>query len=223
MTERWKSYFVGHNAFGGQWLATAVAHWSFHEPLYGMIQTVCPRGAKLLDVGCGPGWSDIYLSSLGYEVTGIDNEPELVYLATKNNEQMNCNARFEVADAFDLSSLGETYDLAFSCGVLEHFDRDVTVTLLREQAKVSRYVLIEIPTKYTAYSDGITDERIYSITQLSRIVEDAGLNVVARFGYGDITATHFHLFVRRLLPRFIYRLLQNRGYAYAIAVIGQTK
>jgi SAM-dependent methyltransferase len=220
MTERWKAYFDGHGAFDPKWLKSAVEHWSFHETLYGMIERHCPPPGRLLDVGSGPGWSDFYLSARGYNVTGIDNEPSLVELATVRAKQLNVPATFEVADAFDLSKYYGRYDLVFSNGVLEHFDRDVTVQLLKEQSKCAKHVLIQIPTKYTAQSDGITDERIYSVSELAQIVADAGMRVDARFGYGDLSSTRTNLLLRRALPRAVWRWLQNRGYAYCIAVLG---
>ena len=223
MSERWKNYFIKENAFDGSWLTTAVSHWGFHETLYGMMRSICPPGAKLLDVGCGPGWSDFYLAALGFDVLGIDNEPALVELAREKNTQLGTNVDFMVADAFDLSTLNRNFFLSFSSGVLEHFDREITVQLLKEQGKYSEYVLIQIPTKYTRYAGGITDERIYTIRELTRIIQDAGMDVVAKFGYGDVCATKSHIFYRRILPRFIYRLLQNFGFSYAIAVIGKVR
>lgn len=220
MSERWQSYFDSHGAFSEDWLGPAVAHWGFHEILYGMIARHCPEHGRILDVGSGPGWSDFYLSSLGYDVTGVDNEPTLVALAQKQAERLGVAAKFEVGDAFNLRPLYGKFDMAFSCGVLEHFDRNVTVELLKEQARCAPKVLIEIPTRYTAYTGSITDERIYTVNQLAEIVEDAGLRVVAKFGYGDLTATSTHIFLRRALPRAVWRWAQNRGYAYSIAVIG---
>lgn len=220
MTERWKSYFDSHGAFDPAWLKSAVEHWGFHETLYGMISRHCAPPARLLDVGSGPGWSDFYLGALGYRVTGIDNESSLVELATQRAERLNVPAKFEIADAFDLAKYHGQFDLVFSNGVLEHFDRDVTVKLLEEQAKCAPKVLIQIPTKHTAQSDGITDERIYTINELAKIVEDAGMRVEARFGYGELASTPANLFLRRALPRAAWRWLQNRGYAYCIAVVG---
>lgn len=220
MSERWRQYFNSHGAFEPGWLGTAVSHWGFHETLYGMIARHCPAPAKILDIGSGPGWSDFYLSSRGYEVTGIDNEPSLVELANLQAERLGVNAHFEVADAFDLSKYYGQFDLAFSCGVLEHFDRDVTVQLLQEQARCAQKVLIQIPTRYTSYTGKITDERIYSLHELARIVEDAGLRVEIRFGYGELGATSLHMMLRLALPRAAWRFLQNQGYAYSIAVIG---
>lgn len=220
MSERWQTYFKKNGAFDQNWLGTAVAHWGFHETLYGMIARHCPAPARILNVGSGPGWSEFYLASIGYDVTGIDNEPTLVDLARERASLIGVPAKFEVADAFDLSAFESKFDLVFSCGVLEHFDREVTIRLLKEQARCAKYVVIQIPTKYTAYSGGITDERIYTVAQLGALVEEAGLNVVGKFGYGDLAATHAHIFLRRFLPRAVLRLMQNRGYAYSIAVIG---
>lgn len=220
MAERWRDFFDSHGAFSDAWLAGAVSHWGFHETLYGMIARHCPAPARILDVGSGPGWSDFYLSSMGYSVLGIDSESSLVDLANQRAKALGTSARFEAADAFDLSKYHDRFDLAYSCGVLEHFDREVTVQLLEEQARCASKVLIQIPTRYTAYTGLITDERIYRITELQRIVRDAGLRVEASFGYGDLTATRTHVLLRRLLPRFVWRFLQNAGFAYSVAVIG---
>lgn len=223
MSGRWQSYFESHGAFQQNWLDTAVNHWGFHETLYGMIVRHCPKPARILDVGSGPGWSDFYLSAKGYAVTGIDTEPALVDLARKQAECFGVDARFEVADAFDLSPFHEKFDLVFSCGVLEHFDREVTIQLLKEQARCAEKVLIQIPTTYTAYTGQITDERIYTVDQLARIVEEAGLRVIAKFGYGDLAATPLQRLVRQLSPRALWRWAQNNGYAYSIAVMGAAK
>lgn len=221
MTDRWKEYFDNHGAFDKSWLKTAAAHWNFHEILYGMISQYCPAPSRLLDIGSGPGWSDIYLASAGHEVTGVDNEPQLINLSHSLAERLGITSvNFAEGDAFDLSPYYGKFDLVFSCGVLEHFDREVTVKLLREQAKCAPNILIQIPTKYTAFTGKITDERIYTIKQLRKIVEDAGMDVVASFGYGDITVMRSHIWMRRILPRMIWRWLQNQGFAYSIAVIG---
>jgi len=221
MTDRWLSYFNRQGIQDTRWLEAAVTHWGFHEILYGIIKRHCPVPARIIDVGCGPGWSDLYLSAMGYEVLGVDNEPRLVDVAIDLKTRLGAAAQFEVGDAFNLSTQYGQFDLAYSCGVLEHFDRDVTVNLIQEQARCARYVLIQIPTKYTALTGEITDERIYTISELKRIVQDAGLRVVTAFGYGDITATRSQIWLRRLLPRIVWRWLQDRGYAYSIAVLGE--
>lgn len=160
---------------------------------------------------------------MGYSTVGIDNDPTLIEAALTQARRLDSKAKFEHGDAFDLSRFYGNFDVAFSCGVLEHFDRDVTVHLLTEQAKCARYVIIQIPTGFTRYTGSITDERIYNIFQLRSIVQDSGLQVVSHFGYGDLVATQTHRLLWRMLPRGIWRLLQNYGYAYCIAVIGASR
>ena len=186
-----------------------------------MIARHLPPPAHILDIGCGPGFSVLNLQSAGYEVTGVDNDIKIVGLAREIAARFGLLAHFEQADAFDLSSFHGKFNLVYACGVLEHFDRDVTVSLLKEQAKCAPRVLIEIPTRYTAYTGSMSDERIYTIRELRRIVEDAGMRVTAAFGYGDVTATSAHIWLRRLLPRGAWRWLQNQGFAYSIAVLGE--
>lgn len=220
MTERWQRYFACQDTFNAKWLKAAVMHWGFHEILYGMIAQHSPPSARILDVGCGPGWSDLYLSSAGYEVTGVDNDESLVAVARGLAARMGVATKFEQADAFDLKKFHDGFDLVYSCGVLEHFDREVTVQLLQEQAKCAPRVLIQIPTKYTRLTGKITDERIYTIRALAAIMRDAGLHVEAAFGYGDLSVTTGQIWLRRLLPRALWRWLQNQGYCFSIAVLG---
>lgn len=221
MTDRWLGYFDQQGIQGIRWLQGAVTHWGFHEVLYGMVLRHCPPPARILDVGCGPGWSDLYLASGGYTVTGVDNEARLVGIAKDLATRLGVEATFEEGDAFDLAPYHGRFDLVYSCGVLEHFDRDVTVKLLREQAHCAKYVLIQIPSRYTALTGEITDERIYTMPELKAIVRDAGLRIITAFGYGDVTTTPRQIWLRRLLPRMVWRWLQNRGYAYSIAVLGE--
>lgn len=222
MSDRWLSYFE-NNMENKHWLAEAVNQWQFMQPLFGHIQNCVPPGSSILDVGCGMGFNDTYIASLGYEVTGIDNDPRIIEKAKRYASHLDVHVNFKPCDAFDLSSEYGKHDLAFSLGVLEHFDRDITIQLLSEQSKCARHVLIEIPTKYTAFTGSITDERIYSIRQLKKIVNESDLKVVASFGFGDVMATPYYTWLKRLLPHGVYRLLQNNGLAYCIAVIGKSQ
>jgi len=221
MTGRWTDYFHKDSEKYHSLLECAVNHWNYNDPLYFRIRNLIKPGARILDVGCGPGLSDIYLQACGYKVTGLEKDPEVLAQAKENASYFKTPARFESGDAFDLSGYHNSFDLAYSVGVVEHFDRPTTVRLIREQARCASSVITVIPTKYTSYSGQITDERIYTVSQLNGIMRDAGLNVVSQFGYGNITSP-VHNLVRRLLPHGALRVLQDRcSYAMGIACIGR--
>lgn len=222
MSDRWWGYFE-EQLNSGHWLATAISHWQFMQPLYGAIQASLPTGGRILNVGCGLGFSEDYFAALGYYCTGVDNESRVIELAREVASSLKVAPRFELGDAFNLSMYHGQYDLAYSTGVLEHFDRDVTIKLLQEQARCAELVLISIPTGLTKYTGSITDERIYPMHELKNIVKDAGLDVVRSFGFGDVSATALHLAVKRVLPYGLYRIFQNHGYGYSIAVVGRRR
>ncbi|HUW22547.1 MAG TPA: class I SAM-dependent methyltransferase [bacterium] len=223
MTKRWQEYFQRQEYKHHSVLDFAVNHWNYNEPLYFRIKRLMQPPARILDVGCGLGYSDIYLQKCGYEVVGIDDDANIVEKARKNAEYFRSNVKFEQVDAFDLSKYYGKFDLVYSVGVVEHFDRKTTIVLLKEQAKCAKYMIAVIPTKFTRYSGEITDERIYTISQLRGIFKYAGLEVIGKFGYGNIVSP-FHNWVHRLLPHGLYRILQNNfSYAMGIGCIGKKK
>jgi SAM-dependent methyltransferase len=220
MSERWWEYWQRHTEQGEGWLKLAVGHWQFFQNFYGQLFRLVQPGARILDVGCGLGFTDMYLAACGYRLTGLDNDPRIVDAARTVADGMDVKVDFRLGDAFDLSREYDQHDLVFSVGVLEHFDREITVSLLREQAKCAPRVLICIPTRYTKFSDGITDERIYSITGLRQLVREAGLQFETSFGFGDVTVTPAQIWLYRLMPHGFYRWLQHQGYAFNIAAVG---
>jgi SAM-dependent methyltransferase len=186
-----------------------------------MIQRYFEPGSRILDIGCGPGFTCCYLASCGFEVTGVDNDPTILGKAKDFSTRLGIPVRYQQANAFDLKPFHGEFDLVMSSGVLEHFDREVTIRLLQEQSHCAAHVLIAIPTAYTRFAAPITDERIYSMKGLRRLVADAGMTVKSHFGFGDVTVTPPQIWLRRLLPRGFYRTLQNIGYAFSIAVLAE--
>ena len=48
------------------------------------IDAMVPRGARILDAGCGPGRVGGHLAAAGHRVTGVDLDPELIAAATQD-------------------------------------------------------------------------------------------------------------------------------------------
>jgi 2-polyprenyl-3-methyl-5-hydroxy-6-metoxy-1,4-benzoquinol methylase len=223
MTERWKTYINGGLEQAGGTLPFAFDQWQFLFPLYLAIRRATPSGGRLLDVGCGAGAFASLLTLRGYAVTGVDQDADVVARARITGQTLAGSATFEQADAFDLSPFHGRFDLAYSIGVVEHFDRDVTVSLIREQGRCATSVMVCIPTKFTKYAATITDERIYTLRQLERMVADAGLAPVDKFVYGEVPTSLARNF-ERALPAALYRQFQRTfSYAMGIGVVGRRR
>lgn len=81
-----------------------------------LLDAMLPRGARVLDAGCGPGRVAGELAARGHDVVGVDVDPELIAAATEDHP----GPRWIVADlaSLDLGSHGEPepFDAALLVG-----------------------------------------------------------------------------------------------------------
>ena len=95
------------------------------------------KGA-VLDVGCGTGEHVLLLKERGYDVMGIDGSPRAIERALSKARQRRLDARFEVADALDLSALNRTFDTVLDSGLFHVFPDDERARFLKSLASVLR-------------------------------------------------------------------------------------
>jgi 2-polyprenyl-3-methyl-5-hydroxy-6-metoxy-1,4-benzoquinol methylase len=166
------------------------------------------KGPRLLETGVGTGITSIYLSCLSYDVTGIDNNREIVQTAATRNAALGGRARFEEMDLFNLEFEPDSFDLCFHQGVLEHFCEAEIVTALREQLRVARTVVFSVPSHLYPQRD-YGDEHLWSVEQWQRVL--AGLHVVETFGYNYAPALVDRLNqLNRRYSRLPYRAIPMR-------------
>jgi SAM-dependent methyltransferase len=82
--------------------------------------------ARVLDVGCGTGWTSAFLAEAGYRPTGVDLVPANVEVARARAGRWELDARFEVAD-MDHLDLDNTWDAALMLDALHHSMRQAAV------------------------------------------------------------------------------------------------
>lgn len=147
------------------------------------LQRYVPRGARVLEVGCGSGTMAVLMSDLGFRVTASDIDPELIdRFESKYSRWFGADQLAVLkADMFDLPWTDKHFDLAYHQGVLEHFTDDRIVAALREQARVAQFVLFDVPNhRYHAQPFG--DERLLPIGHWRRLIRAAGLEIIDERG-----------------------------------------
>lgn len=70
-----------------------------------------PEGAKVLDVGCGPGFFATELAQEGFCVTAVDMSQGMLMQARRRALEKNVTVQFTQADALELPFDDETFDL----------------------------------------------------------------------------------------------------------------
>ena len=69
------------------------------------------RRLKVLDIGCGPGFSSIILSCAGYDVTAVDYTEEMLNKAKQNAGDLKDKIKFRRMDAHNLEFDEGQFDL----------------------------------------------------------------------------------------------------------------
>ena len=93
-----------------------------------------PADLSVLDVGCGPGLTDAFLTGSFGAVTGVDISQQMVERA----REINPSASYERYDGTRLPFESGSFDLAFAICVLHHVERLDRSAFAAEVARVTR-------------------------------------------------------------------------------------
>lgn len=108
-------------------------------------QLQLPGTARLLEVGCGAGFTTVALALRGHHVNAVDSVPAMIDLTRKRVAETGTAERVRIAraDVRQLPMSDNSFDLVFALGVLPWLDDPPAA--IREIARVTRpggYVLL---------------------------------------------------------------------------------
>ncbi len=93
---------------------------------------------RVLDVGCGTGEQTLLAATHGAEAVGIDLAKTAIERARSKATDRRVAARFDVADATDLSLLGVIADTIIDCGLFHVFSDEDRPRYVANLASVLR-------------------------------------------------------------------------------------
>jgi SAM-dependent methyltransferase len=123
----------GHQLPGGILIGDAALYDTLSRLLLGPflsriaadVAAVAPDGARVLEVGCGPGHLSTRLAHHGFEVTGLDLDPAMIARAQANTDRaVNRGERrpsFLVGDVAALAFPDRSFDLVVSTLSMHHW------------------------------------------------------------------------------------------------------
>lgn len=136
-----------------------------HIPMFKSIFDQKPK--KILEVGTGTGSMSIFLSYLGFKVTSLDNDLEVLKKARALSRNFNGKVKFQFGDGFKMAFGNGSFDVVFHQGLLEHFSDEQIYKLLDEQLRVSVAVVLSVPNNLYPKKD-FGDERLLSKKEWER-------------------------------------------------------
>ncbi|WLP91651.1 class I SAM-dependent methyltransferase [Gordonia sp. NB41Y] len=148
-----------------------------------MIDAMVPRGARVLDAGCGPGRIGSFLHVAGHTVVGVDVDPALIAAAQADHP----GPRWLVGDLseLDLDAQGETdpFDAIVCAGnVMVFLAPGTEVQVLRRlSAHLAENGVLVV---------GFHTNRELSLEAFDAAVAETDLYVEHRFATWDLRAWH---------------------------------
>jgi 2-polyprenyl-3-methyl-5-hydroxy-6-metoxy-1,4-benzoquinol methylase len=149
-------------------------------------------GARVLDVGCGTGWTSLFLAEAGFEPLGVDLVPANIDVARARAERWSSRATFAVADMETLDVDG-SFDAALLFDALHHVHRQSeTLRAIGRLVEPGGWLLLAEPTWLHRFSPEARRtqrergwlERGLTVRGLRADLRAAGFGQVRRFFQG---------------------------------------
>jgi SAM-dependent methyltransferase len=102
------------------------------------IEWVLGGPCKVLDLACGNGRVAIPLAARGYDVLGVDFQPDYVERARDRAKEVSSNALFDVVDMRELDYVGEFDAVICVWTSFGYFDDDTNYDILERVLKALR-------------------------------------------------------------------------------------
>jgi hypothetical protein len=161
---------------------------------------------SVLEVGTGTASLSTIVSRWADRVVSLDVSEGVLSSGRASTRQLRGRVAFVRSDAFSMPFGPGCFDVAFSQGLLEHFDDDSILALIAEQQRVARRVLASVPGAAYPHvgSRGpglVGNERLLSARRWRRLVAPIG-GVVTSYRdpkvlqiAGAALAPRFHLLI----------------------------
>ncbi len=111
-----------------------------------LVNIMGGNSTKCLEIGCGTGISSLWLAKNGCEVTAVDYTKESVELVTEAAKELELCVNAVCCDArTELPFREKQFDYLFQCGLLEHFDSEMQVRLLKGWSRYANRIVSMVP------------------------------------------------------------------------------
>jgi len=130
---------------------------------------------QLLEIGAGSGFSSLALFYSGRKnVVVSDNNPIRL---ERMRTDFPC-LKVEQIDMFHINREDKSVDCIFHQGLMEHFTDEEIIASLREQGRVAKQVIFDVPNnKRWKKVQEFGDERFLPVGKWVRLIEKSGLQV----------------------------------------------
>lgn len=134
----------------------------------GIIMALLPQPpARLLDLGCGTGWSSAFLARRGYRVTGQDIAPDMIRYAELNRDRYEARHLDFIVSDYESMNFDGLFDCAVFYDSLHHAvdERAALASVYRALRPGGIVVTHEPGVGHSRSADSIRAMELYGVTE----------------------------------------------------------
>jgi len=134
----------------------------------GLIMSLMPQPpARLLDLGCGTGWTSAFFARRGYRVVGQDIAPDMIEYAHRNKTRYQAAALEFVVSDYESLAFDEPFDCAVFYDSLHHAvdERAALECVYRSLRPGGVLVTHEPGFGHSVNPDSIQAMKLYGVTE----------------------------------------------------------
>lgn len=177
-----------YNKIADDWFKDHKEDTWWHEGTNKFI-SLLPKGATVLDVGCGAGVKSKYLGDKGFKVTGIDFSEKMIEIARRELPSID----FDLVDIYELDSYNKKFDAVFAQAVLLHIPKEKVVEILSKlKNKLNPKGVLYVAVKEVK-EDGLEEKNIkendygyeyerffsfFTLPEIKKAIDGIGLKLV---------------------------------------------
>lgn len=134
----------------------------------GLIMSVLPPPpARLLDLGCGTGWTSAFFARRGYDVTGQDLAPDMIQYAERNKRRYEAEKLAFITCDYESLAFDGSFDCAVFYDSLHHAtdERDALLSAYRALRPGGVLVTHEPGEGHSRSADSLRAMELYGVTE----------------------------------------------------------
>lgn len=164
--KEWKDFFKGWSVTN----TVKIQYWFIKE-----ILKVTDENSRLLELGAGSGYTSVavrFSNRRGVITSDLDSD------VLQGIRSLGSGIDVRSIDMFDIGLPDGSLDCIFHQGVLEHFSDEQIVDTLREQGRVAKWVMFDIPNgrRFNRTREH-GDERFMFVRHWKKLIKRAGLKI----------------------------------------------
>ncbi len=130
-------------------LSICIVYESFGDYILKYIPVKNKKSPRILELGCGPARHAIVISNLGYNITCIDIDDDIIKVAKQNSKRLSYGKMsFQIADVYEIPDhfSPDSFEAVTHGGLMEHFENEEAIRKsLREQLVIAKYLFFDVP------------------------------------------------------------------------------